>query len=237
MSILDPMILNPSLLYLASRAANSRNEKQADGMMGGDPTGGMGGAPPPDPSMGGAASPTTGGGGDQATQIAQQVMAMMGTQGGAGGPGGKGGGKKAEQQIVDTKLWIIQYLLVQLCQKEGITLPPSVVIGPPPDPMAMQAAQTDQQGATGAGAPMPGDPNAGMAPQGGGAPAQDPNGGIPGMQGMSPMDASQGPLGKQGSDNSFKLGRPTDSPDFSVIVNSAKSIGKTAAQIRKSMGY
>jgi hypothetical protein len=123
------------------------------------------------------------GGMDPAMMQAMQQMAM-------GGAGGKGGGKKAEQQLLDTKLWINQYLLVLICQKMGINLPPAVVIGPPPDPMAMASAQQDQQMAQGAGAPMPGDQ--GAAGGAGGNPAP-----IPPVQ---PMDASQGPIGqtKQG---------------------------------------
>jgi hypothetical protein len=129
----------------------------AAGGMGGDPMGGdpsQGGAPPPDPAAGGGAPPQI----DPATAQAIQ-MAVQQAMGGAGGKG-PGGGKKAEQQLLDTKLWILQYIVVMIAQHLKLQLPPSVVIGPPPDPMAMQAAQQDQQSASGAGAPAP-DPSAG----------------------------------------------------------------------------
>lgn len=164
--------------------------------------GGMGGgAPPaqmPDPMAmagagGGGAPPPPPGPLDPAS-LAQITQAVQGT-GAAGGPGGKGGGKKAEQQLLDTKLWTIQYLLVKLCEASNVQVPPSIVVGPPPDQMMMQQAQQEQAMPGGGGATMQ-DPNAaagggGAAPGGGGAP---PAGPAP----ISPMDPSQGPIGGGG---------------------------------------
>lgn len=138
---------------------------------GGDSMAAGGGAPAPAP----AAPPMPADPGAMANQMAMQAAQGMGP---AAMPAGKAGGKKAEQQLIDTKLWIIQYLLVQVAQKLDIQLPPSVVIGPPPDPMAMQTAQADSASGAAPGAPMPSDPNAmaagGAAP--GGAPAPAPGG-------------------------------------------------------------
>lgn len=172
-------------------------------------------------------------------------MQLMGQGGGAPGAGGKAGGKKAEQQIIDTKLWIIQYMLVQIAQALNVKLPPSVVIGPPPDPMAMQSAQQDQQLAQGAGAPMPGDPSQ----MGGAPPTGDPSqGGAPaGPPPIAPMDASQGPIGKQATfpldDFGIGIGQAYvgpdygGSPDFNAIIHGSREVGWSAQRVRQAMGH
>jgi hypothetical protein len=142
-----------------------------DALAAGGPPGGGGGAPPPpagplDPAM-----------------LAQLTQAVQGMGGGAGGGpggmmGGKAGGKKAEQQLLDTKLWTIQFLLVKICEALNIQVPPSIVVGPPPDQMMMQQAQQEQAAPAGGGSTMPGPGGAGGGP-----------GAIP------PLDASQGPIG------------------------------------------
>jgi hypothetical protein len=86
---------------------------------------------------------------------------------------------------LDAKLWAILYVVGQIAEKGGITLPPSVLIGPPPDPMAMQAAQQElgqQQGGPSA-ATAPPDPS-----MGGGAPAAAP----PDQSAIAPIDPMQG---------------------------------------------
>lgn len=215
--------IDPTLLKMAL-AVTHNHEKTAivpAGGAGGAPDPSMGAAPPPDPSAGGAppaAAPppaAPGGGADPATlQAVQQVL-------GQGGAGGKGGGKKAETQLLDTKLWTIQYLLVQLCEQAGIKLPPSVVIGPPPDPMAMAAAQQDQQIAQGAAGPM-----------------QDPNAAGPqGVQPMQPMDPSQGPIGgaKTASQDDLEppLGREWSQADHDALMAGARQLSSKAANARR----
>jgi hypothetical protein len=197
-------LLNPHLRAVARWRVNSdvldgsefEKTAQPPGM---DPGAGGGGAPPmPDPAAmaaggGGGAAPMGGapppppGPLDPAT-LAQITQAIGGAGGGQMGPGGKGGGKKAEQQLLDTKLWTIQFLLVKICESMNIQVPPSIVVGPPPDPMMQQQAQQEQAAPGGGGATMqgPNDMGGGGAP-GGGAP--------PGPGPIPPMDASQGPIG------------------------------------------
>jgi hypothetical protein len=151
--------------------------------------GGGGGAPPmPDPMAaaggGGGAPPPPPGPMDPAT-LAQVTQAVQGA-GAAGQPPGKGGGKKAEQQLLDTKLWTIQFLLVKICESMNIQVPPSIVVGPPPDQTMMQQAQQEQAQPGGGGATMPGDQGAGAA-AGAGAP--------PGPGPIPPLTADQGPIG------------------------------------------
>ena len=190
--------LNPALLALARRTVEKTALVPA-GAPGADPSGGAGGAAPMDPSggMGGmamdpsaaapapaadpAAAPApadpgaAGGGGghgllDPAIQAAIQQAIQQQLGAGGAGAGGKGG-KKLEQQIIDTKLWTIQYMLAMIADTLGVKLPPSLVVGPPPDAGSMQAAQADaatmQAGATqvdsGAGGAAPADASAGGA--------------------------------------------------------------------------
>lgn len=197
---------NDVLLKLAEavvreRVAGDNLEKVAIIPAGADPSGGMGGggapggappaapgggAPPPAAPMAGGAAPDPSGGAlDPAIMMAiQQAVQQMGGGMAGGAAGGKAGGKKAEQQITDTKLWTILHIVVKIAENLGIQLDPGVVVGPPPDPMAMSAAQQDMSGAMGTAAPMQ-DPSQAQA---GGA----PGGGMPPIQPASP---GQGPIG------------------------------------------
>jgi hypothetical protein len=205
-------LINPHLRAVARwRVSNGvlddtefEKTAQPPGMdpMAGGGGGAPGGAPPmPDPAamaagggggaapMGGAPAPPPGPL-DPAT-LAQITQAIGGAGGGMNGPGGKGGGKKAEQQLLDTKLWTIQFLLVKICESMNIQVPPSIVVGPPPDQTMMQQAQQEQAAPGGGGATMqgPNDMGGGGAVGAGGAPPPPGPGPIP------PMDASQGPIG------------------------------------------
>lgn len=182
-----------------------------DPLAGGGGGGAPGGAPPmPDPmamaagggggaAPGGAPAPPPGPL-DPAT-LAQLTQAVQGAGGGGAGagPGGKVGGKKAEQQLLDTKLWTIQFLLVKICESMNIQVPPSIVIGPPPDQSMMQQAQQEQAAPGGGGATMQGPNDMG----GGGALVAPPSAG-PGP--IPPMDASQGPIGGAPGGGSAKMG-------------------------------
>ena len=172
-----------------------------------DMAGGGGGAPPmPDPMAGGGGAPPMGGGApppppgplDPATlaQITQAIGGAGGAMGAGAGPNGKVGGKKAEQQLLDTKLWTIQFLLVKVCEALNVQVPPSIVVGPPPEQGMMQQAQQEQAAPAGGGTTMQG-PDAG-AGGGGGAP--------PGPGPIPPMDASQGPIGGAPGGGGTKMG-------------------------------
>jgi hypothetical protein len=140
---------------------------------------------------GGGAPPPPGGPLDPAT-LAQITQAVHGSGGGPGGPHGKGGGKKAEQQLLDTKLWTIQFLLVKICENLQIQVPPSIVVGPPPDQMMMQQAQQEQAAPGGGGANIEG------AGGGGGGPA--------GPGPIPPLTADQGPIGGAPGGGGMKAG-------------------------------
>lgn len=205
------MAINHSLLLMALEelGRDSGTEKfavvpggQTDPMAGGGMAPPAPAAPPPADPMAGGGAPAV----DPAIQ--QQVqMAMQQAGGGmAGGPAGKGGGKKAEQQLLDTKLWIIQYILVQLAEQAGLKLPPSVLIGPPPDPMAMAQAQTEAQTPMAPGAPaQQGDPMAAAGGAGGAG-----GGAFPPIQ---PMQPGAGPAPKTAAslldDGGIRIGAPS----------------------------
>lgn len=199
-----------------------------------DPSAG-GGAPPapaPDPAMGGA---PPAGGGDPTQQIVQQILQQLQAGGGAGGAGKPGGGKKAEQQLLDIKLWTIQYLLVELCKAQGVKVDPSIVVGPPPDPMMMQQAQQEQAAPAGGGANVQ-DPSA----MGGGAPGGDPSmgGGAPpaGPAPVQPMDPSQGPIGKAA--NAFDIGGEFANAEFDAILGRGqRQFVSMAARARQVLGF
>jgi hypothetical protein len=82
---------------------------------------------------------------DQLAQVGQQVSQML--QQAGGGAGGKGGGKKAEQQMLSAQIRNLTYLVAQIAQKLDVQVPPTMLVGPPNDPMIDQQAQQDLQGA------------------------------------------------------------------------------------------
>lgn len=137
--------------------------------------------PPMPPPMDPAAAGGGGGGLDPAVQNAIH-QAVQRINGGAGGKGtGAATGKRAEQQLLDSKLWVIQYILCMIAEQVGLKLPPSVMIGPPPDPMALAAAQQDSAmgSATAGGGAM------GQAPAP--APPPAPPDQAPAIQPIEPM--------------------------------------------------
>lgn len=108
---------------------------------------------PADPAMAGAAPP----GGDVPATMAD--VAMLIQQAMANPTAGGKGGKKQEQVMLDTKLWIIIEMLTTLFSHMGVPLPPHLVTGQPPDPALLQQAQGELGGASGGmGAPAPSDP-------------------------------------------------------------------------------
>lgn len=245
--------LNPAILKLARDVASRRaltSYKQAlvpaGAAMGGAPPGAgpdpsMGGPPPgagPDPSMGGTPPPDPSAGGaapmdPQIQQIANLVIQSLQSQGGGAGgaAGGKGGGKKAEQQMLDVKLWQILNLLVQMAQAQGLKVDPSIAVGPAPDPAMMQQAQQEMSIPGGGGA------SAQPAVPPGGAPAPDPSQGgqLPPIQ---PMDATTGPIGKQaffidGVD--IGIGSEYTVPDFIKDVTTPRQTTNLAARARAAL--
>jgi hypothetical protein len=250
MSVLDAVApaqrFNPELFEQAYRVVHDQiaREKRAIVPAGAaDPNAQGGGAPAPAPGGPAAmADPAAAGpppgaaqGGDMVGQVVQQVMQQMQMQGGgpmgAGGPAGMlgKGGKKAEQQMIDTKLWQILYVLCQLAETMGVQIPPSIVVGPPPDPMAMQAVQQDHQSFQ-AGAPAGADPAAagGAAPQG-----QAP----PGVPPIQPMDAAQGPIGKQAHANLLDLGHGISLADLDSMRSGARRTQSLVERTRAALGY
>lgn len=178
--------INPVQLYLARLQAAVGTVDLSDGAKeAAVPATAMtgGGAPAPmDPAMGGGGGSMPPGGGG----APPMDPAMAGGAGGAPpmdpsmmggmGPGGMPPkGKKAEQMILSSQIRNIMFLLAQLCEKAGITVPPSMLVGPAADPATESAAMQDLQS-------VPSSPTVGAT--------QQP---IPPVQ---PMTPDQGPIGK-----------------------------------------
>jgi hypothetical protein len=234
----DPLDLelNPVLLKLAATAVARRNAasildafedeghvKQADPMGGGaPPMGGAAAPPPPDPMGGGPQQ------GPLDPAAVQQIAMAVG--GGAGGAG-KPGGKPPKEQIMSAQMYNLTFLVVQMAQKMGITVPPQMLLGPPPDPGISSMAQQDLGAATSA-PNLAQDPNAqGGAPGGGGgAPGGAPPG--PGMpQPPAPMDAGSGPIGKQGGVG-IGVGREFSDADLQQLLQARQPGGDMLSQSR-----
>lgn len=146
----------------------------AGGAPGGDPNAAGGGAPAPggDPAAAAAAPPApdpAAGGGMPGMDPAmmQQMMQQQMMQ------GGKGGGKKVEQMLLDAKINQILRMQIQIAQKLGVTLDPSMLTPPQGDPMVDQQAQQEM---TSGNASLPslgggdGAQQAGQQPAAGGPP-------------------------------------------------------------------
>jgi hypothetical protein len=171
-------------------------------------------------------------------QVAHAVHAAGG--GGEGGMHGKGGGKKAEQQLLDTKLWTIQFLLVKLCEAMNVQVPPSIVVGPPPDQGMMQQAQQEQAQAGGGGANIQGAEAGGAGGGGGGAPA--------GPGPIPPLTADQGPIGggtkagsaisslsdlmEEGSRRSFDVGQEYSLDSLREVRSKAAAMAALSRSLR-----
>lgn len=145
-----PLKVNRLLLSMAMQPESAFRKGAVALASGMDPAamGGGGGAPPMDPAaMGGAPpmDPAAMGGAPPAQpppmDPAMQAQQMMAAGGGAGA--GKAGGKKIEQQVLDTKLYNLTYMVARLCEQAKIPIPPSMLVGPPPDPAAQTMVQQD----------------------------------------------------------------------------------------------
>lgn len=240
---------SPALLKLAGLyvAGSGPWEKDAivpaggDPSMGGqpmDPSGGQ--QPPPDPSAGGQPAPggppappdpSAGGGAPAAPvdpaliqAVAQAVMQQLG--GGMGGaPGAPGGGmgmdmmgkpKKVDPAIIDAKLYDLDKKVSLICDQMGITIPASQTLGLPPDPMAASAAAQDNQNVS--------------AAMGGGQPQGQGQQGPQGIQPMTGMDPSSGPIGKAASfGDTWPVERPADPSPYAPTAS-------MAARFRSLMG-
>lgn len=176
------MAVNQSLLEMALQAANAL-EKQAftpapppggapapDPAAGGIPPGGA----PMDPSMMSGGMPPGAGGmpmdpsmmGGAPPMDPSMMGGGMPPGGAAPGMGGDGKPKKVDPAIIDAKLYQILKLQVLICGHLSINIPPELLLGVAPDPMAaQQAASSNQQLETQAGQTTAG------LPQGGGDPA------------------------------------------------------------------
>jgi len=167
--------------------------------------------------MGGGAPPGGGAPIDPAMQMAiqQAVQQAVGGAGGgmAGGKPGAGGGKKAEQAMLDTKLWQIIKMLATMMTHQGIPVPPDIVVGAPPDPAMLQMANQDnaQSSVPGGG----GDPSMGGG-GGGGIPPIDPMQADPAMGGGAPKMAAD----RQAHD----LGSAFDTQSFRALHSRSASL-------------
>lgn len=177
------MTLNPSLLEMALQNLQEQQKVAftPPGQPAGDPA--AAGGAPMDPSMMGGAGgmpmdPSTMGGAGGAPMD----PSMMGGAGGmpmdpsmmGGAPpaapgapmaGGDGKPKKVDPAVIDAKLYQILKIQVLICSHLNIQIPPELVLGIAPDPMAaQQATASNQQMEAQSAQTLSG------LPQGGGAP-------------------------------------------------------------------
>jgi hypothetical protein len=134
----------------------------------------------------------------------------------AAAAGAKPATKKVDPQIIDTKLWQIMRMVVELMNKFEIPIPADVAMGPPPDPAAMQQANAQQVGA------MPAAVTGQDGGQGGGQPGAAPD---PAAAGIPPIDP-QLPQAKVASTE----------PAFDIIATLSALSGATEEKVAFNVG-
>lgn len=194
--------LNPELLREAHAALLKQGfaPPEAAGAMpppdpaaGGMPPGAPTGAPAAPPPAAGMAPPAAGAAPPPAPGMPPPAPGMPGDPAAAAAAMKP---KKVDPAVIDAKLWQITKLLVTMCNHMDIKVPADIILGPPPDPMAMQQAVASSQGIDNQA--MQG--ASGTSPEGGGA-----AGGQSAIQPPEPIQAAA--PGMDAGGGAMKMGR------------------------------
>lgn len=133
-----------------------------------------------------------------------------------------GGSKKIDPQILYTMIWQLLKLNVTIANHQGITIPPDILLGMPPDPMAQQATQQLVSGM---------DASAAAGAAGTAAPGGMPPGGDPAAAGGMPPGGDPAAMPKAADDSISSLGRTfARQAEFNSAINYGNSLPHNESQ-------